>query len=94
MGSPFVKMSIHRSLLHLVTQGNYQNGTFTSTSGLSLDLLTGDITPNTSTPGTYTVTYNIPASAPYPASTTTTQVTITELPTASHKLRFRQLLYW
>ncbi len=35
-------------------------GTFTSTPGLSLDAVTGQITPSTSTPGNYNVTYTTP----------------------------------
>ena len=40
----------------------YLNGDFTSQAGLTLNALTGAITPSTSTPGTYTVYYAMPAS--------------------------------
>ncbi|GAA3949818.1 ESPR-type extended signal peptide-containing protein [Hymenobacter algoricola] len=55
-------------------------GTFSSTTGLSLNAGTGVITLATSTPGMYTVTYSV--SGPC-ASSTTTQVTITTAPSAS-----------
>jgi gliding motility-associated-like protein len=53
--------------------GAYTGGTYSSTAGLSIDASTGAITPSTSTAGTYTVTYTIPASsgcAPVPVTTT------------------------
>ncbi|WP_264544125.1 MULTISPECIES: fibronectin type III domain-containing protein [Flavobacterium] len=52
---------------------------FYSTSpatGLSINPTTGAITPNTSTPGIYTVIYTVPAGSGCPAFTTQTQVTI------------------
>lgn len=58
-------------------------GTFTSTTGLSIDASTGDINPSASTPGKYTVTYTIAPSAPCPGFKTTTDVTITKAPQAS-----------
>jgi hypothetical protein len=53
-------------------------GTFTSTSGLTIDASTGVITPSTSTAGTYTITYTPNAS--YPTCTTTSTFTITAAP--------------
>ena len=61
----------------------YTGGTFASTAGLTLDATTGAITPSTSTPGTYTVTYTIPASAGCSSVPVTTTVTISDVPTAS-----------
>lgn len=58
-------------------------GTFSSSAGLIIDAATGFITPATSIPGTYTVTYTIAASAPCPGFTTQTDVTITKAPTAA-----------
>ncbi|MGO4293021.1 PKD domain-containing protein [Chitinophaga sp. RAB17] len=58
-------------------------GAFTSTTGLIIDPLTGIISPATSTPGTYTVTYAIAPAAPCPGFTTTTSVTITLAPSAT-----------
>ena len=53
-------------------------GTFTSTSGLTIDVATGVITPSTSTAGTYTITYTPNAS--FPTCTTTSTFTITAAP--------------
>jgi gliding motility-associated-like protein len=53
-------------------------GSFSATpSGLTIDALTGAIIPSSSTPGTYTVTYNVAASPPCSAFSTTASVTIT-----------------
>ena len=48
-------------------------GTFSSATGLSLNATTGTITPATSTPGTYTVTYSVGGSCP---SSSTASITI------------------
>ena len=53
-------------------------GTFTSTSGLTIDAATGVITPSTSTAGNYTITYTPNAS--FPTCTTTSTFTITAAP--------------
>ncbi|GAB3575506.1 hypothetical protein GCM10027345_10870 [Hymenobacter daeguensis] len=58
-------------------------GTFTSTTGLTIDATTGAITPGTSTAGTYTVTNTLPATATCPALTTTQSVTITPATSAT-----------
>jgi len=58
------------------------SGTFSSTTGLTLDAATGAITPGTSTPGTYTVTNTVAASGGCAAATATTTVTITAPATA------------
>ncbi|MFN3852625.1 MAG: PKD domain-containing protein, partial [Spirosomataceae bacterium] len=59
-------------------------GTFSSSpAGLSLSPTTGQITPSSSTVGTYTVTYTIAASGGCAAFTATTSVTITNNPTAT-----------
>jgi hypothetical protein len=50
---------------------------------LIIDASTGSITPGTSTPGTYTVTYSVVSSGGCAAVTATTSVTITLAPTAS-----------
>ncbi len=60
-----------------------QGGTFTSTSGLSIDATSGTISPLSSTPGNYVVTYTIAASSPCPGFITTTNITITKAPTAT-----------
>ncbi|GAB2858093.1 hypothetical protein GCM10027044_17630 [Hymenobacter ruber] len=58
-------------------------GTFTSTTGLTINATTGAITPATSTAGTYTVTNTLPATATCPATVVTQSVTITPLPSAA-----------
>ncbi|AHJ96160.1 T9SS type A sorting domain-containing protein [Hymenobacter swuensis] len=57
-------------------------GTFSSTTGLSVNATTGAITPGTSTPGTYTVTNTVAASGGCAVATATTTVTITAPATA------------
>jgi hypothetical protein len=52
-------------------------------TGVTLNTNTGAVTPSTSTPGTYTVSYTIPAIAGCPARPVTTPVTITQAPTAT-----------
>jgi hypothetical protein len=84
-------MQVHLSapLLPLHSQftlngtGAYTGGTFSAPAGLTINNSTGEITPSTSTPGTYTVTYNIPASSGCAAVNVITSVTITSLPTVS-----------
>ena len=54
----------------------YQGGTFTvSPSGLTINASTGAITPSTSTPGNYTISYTMPTSV-CPISPVTTTVSI------------------
>ena len=82
-GNPFCSTVTTPQSVTLNGTGSYLGGTYSAGAGLTLDAVTGEITPNTSTPGTYTVTYTIPASGGCGIVTTTTSVTITELPTAS-----------
>jgi hypothetical protein len=57
-------------------------GTFSAPAGLTLNTQSGIITPATSTPGTYTVTYAI--AAPCPATATTTVTIAAPAPTFSY----------
>jgi hypothetical protein len=67
-----------------VTLAGTTGGTYTATpAGLSINTTTGAINTTTSTPGTYTVTYSIPAGGGCAAFATTTAVTITVLPAAT-----------
>ena len=65
-----------------VTRTGTAGGTYSSTAGLTLNTTTGTVTPNTSTPGTYTVTYMVPAGGGCAAFSTTTTITITQAPNA------------
>ncbi len=58
-------------------------GTFSAPTGLSLNTATGAIIPSSSTPGTYTVTYSIGASAGCSPYSTTANLVITAVPNAS-----------
>ena len=58
-------------------------GTFSSTIGLTLNSSTGAVTPSSSTPGNYTVTYTIPAAGGCAAVSAPAALTITSNPTAS-----------
>ncbi|KGO90064.1 hypothetical protein Q764_03075, partial [Flavobacterium suncheonense GH29-5 = DSM 17707] len=80
--SPFCSSTASGSVT-LTGTGTYTGGTYTSTAGLTIDATTGAITPSTSTPGTYTVTYTIPAVAGCSPVTTTTDITITPMPSAT-----------
>ncbi|MEO9145252.1 MAG: YDG domain-containing protein [Ginsengibacter sp.] len=60
--------------------GVYTGGTYSSDALLTINSSTGAITPNTSTAGTYTVTYSTPASGGCGVVTATFEVTITAVP--------------
>ena len=80
-GSPYCSTGGTASVTRTGTVG----GSYTKTAGagtLSLNSSTGDITLGTSTPGIYTVTYTIAASAGCAIYPTTANVTITAAPTA------------
>ncbi|AWH84366.1 hypothetical protein HYN59_04210 [Flavobacterium album] len=66
-----------------VTQTGDAGGTYSSTAGLTIDPVTGEITLATSSAGTYTVTYTIAATSSCPEFTTTAQVTIEAAPEAT-----------
>ena len=68
----------------LTGTGIFGVGSYSSfPSGLQLNSTSGSITPSLSTPGSYTVQYNIPAAGGCSAVTVTTAVSITPLPTAA-----------
>jgi gliding motility-associated-like protein len=82
-GSPFCTSVIFAQSVSLTGTGAFTGGTYSATpAGLSLNTSTGAITPTSSTPGTYTVTYTTPASGGCPAVQSSTSVTITAAPTA------------
>ena len=68
--------------INLSGTGSFTGGIFSSTSGLTLDSVTGAITPSSSVIGNYTVTYTLPVSS-CPALTVTTTVEIKAFPTAT-----------
>jgi gliding motility-associated-like protein len=68
--------------VQIVTLTGTIGGIFSAPAGLSINALTGAITPGSSTAGTYTVTYTISATGGCGAFSATTSVTITALPTA------------
>ena len=68
--------------INSVTLTGTTGGTFSAPAGLTIDPSTGDITPSSSTAGTYTVTYTIPAAGGCGVVTAITSVTVTALPTA------------
>src|SRR6185436_4590866 len=61
----------------LTGTGVFTGGAYSaSPAGLIINAASGAITPSTSTPGTYTVTYTVAASGSCPGVTATTSVTI------------------
>ena len=66
----------------LTGTGVFTGGTFTSTAGLTINSATGTITPSTSTPGAYIVTYNYAPGGGCPVINVTTSVTINPQPNA------------
>ncbi|HLF51901.1 PKD-like domain-containing protein [Flavobacterium sp.] len=81
--APFCRSLTTAQGITLTGTGAYTGGTYSSTAGLSINPVTGAITPNVSSAGTYTVTYTTPASGGCSAVPITTSVTITAVPTAS-----------
>jgi hypothetical protein len=77
-GTPFCKTLVGAQV---VTQTGTAGGSYSSTAGLTIDAVTGAITPSTSTAGAYTVTYSFSSGGCN--NTTTTPVTITALPVAT-----------
>ena len=83
-GTPFCRSVTTAQLVNLNGTGAYTGGTYSSSpAGLTINSSTGAITPNTSTAGTYTVAYTIPASGGCPAIPVTTLVIINSVPTAT-----------
>ena len=83
LSSPFCKSISDGQPVTVTGTGFYAGGIFSSTVGLSINATTGAITPSTSTPGTYTITYTLPPSAGCVSSQTTTTVTILPLNTVT-----------
>ena len=80
-GSPFCS---NGGTVSLSTSTGTTGGSFNSPAGLSINTSTGSINLGTSTAGTYSVTYTIPASAGCgQVQSNTASVTINAVPTAS-----------
>jgi gliding motility-associated-like protein len=78
--TPFCKSVL---IAQSVTQTGTSGGKYTaSPSGLSIDSVSGAITPSTSTANNYNVSYTISASGGCAALTVVTPVTVTEAPVA------------
>ncbi|MCF6130178.1 T9SS type B sorting domain-containing protein [Flavobacterium sp. AS60] len=82
-GTPFCTTLTTGQTVTLTGTAAYTGGTYSSTAGLTIDATTGAITPSTSTQGNYVVTYTTPASAGCSQVSTTTNIVITKIPTAS-----------
>ncbi|MBK7559354.1 MAG: right-handed parallel beta-helix repeat-containing protein [Chitinophagaceae bacterium] len=79
-GSPYCSTTATAPVTRTGTAG----GTYSAApAGLTINASTGTVTPNTSTPGTYTVTYTIAAAGGCPAFSTTAAITITPAPNMS-----------
>lgn len=80
-GSPFCKSL---TTAQPITRTGTAGGTFSSSPvGLSLNTNTGSITPSTSTAGSYTITYTVPASDGCSPIATQTSVTVSNQPSAN-----------
>jgi hypothetical protein len=66
-----------------VTLTGTSGGNYSSTSGLTIDVSTGNIDLSTSTAGTYTVTYTIAASGSCGIYSTSANITVTKAPQAT-----------
>ncbi len=66
-----------------VTLTGTTGGTYSSTAGLTINAGTGAITPSTSTPGSYTITYTVADSGVCSGISTTANVTIAGAPGCS-----------
>jgi len=82
-GNPFcTSVSPVAPTITILSGGPFSGESFSSIAGLTIDPSTGVITPGTSTPSSYTVTYNFIGQNGIPG-TATTSVTINALPTAT-----------
>ncbi|WP_340239953.1 Ig-like domain repeat protein [Emticicia soli] len=79
-GSPFCTTSSVKTVSRTGTAG----GTFSSSpAGLSINSSNGQITPSTSSAGTYTISYTVSANSGCPAFTATTSITVSGAPSAA-----------
>ncbi|MEY3255838.1 MAG: hypothetical protein RLZZ29_969, partial [Cyanobacteriota bacterium] len=78
--SPYHNLTTTPQPISINGTGAYTIGTYSSTAGLAINPTTGAITPSSSTLGTYTVTYTIPANGGCSVVVATTQVVISPQP--------------
>ena len=82
--TPFCNSLTTPQIVTLTGTGIIGTGFYSSNpSGLQLNTATGEVVPSLSTPGNYTVDYTIPALGGCSSFTVTTNVSVTELPTAA-----------
>jgi gliding motility-associated-like protein len=82
-GTPYCDTHSTAEIPTMSGTGAYTGGVFSATpSTLIINPTTGAITPSANIPGSYTVTYLIPAGGGCPGLPVTTTIKITELPTA------------
>ncbi|HEX2921342.1 MAG TPA: HYR domain-containing protein, partial [Bacteroidales bacterium] len=76
-GTPFCSSDATVKSATLTGTGSYTGGlwSYTGTGTLTLNTSTGDITPSSSSPGTYTITYTLPA-GPCTSTPATTTISI------------------
>ena len=74
--SPFCSNNTIAQQVSLTGTGAYTGGVYSALPGLTLNSTTGAITPFSSVPGTYTVTYTVAAGGGCPGTVATTSVTI------------------
>jgi len=81
--TPFCISDVLPKTVNITGTGAYTGGTYSSSTGLTLNSSTGVIIPNTSTPGTYTVNYSVASlTAGCPPTQANTSVTIYSQPNA------------
>ncbi len=80
-GTPFCKNITTAQAVTLNGSGTFTGGTFSGTAGLTVDAITGAITPSTSTSGNHIVTYTLAAAGGCSQVVATAPVTINPLPT-------------
>ncbi len=83
LGTPFCTSLTAQQLVTLSGTFAYTGGIFSAPSGLTIDPVSGNINPSSSTPGNYVVTYTIPAAPGCTLAPATTNIIITGLPTAN-----------
>ncbi|MBZ9632032.1 T9SS type A sorting domain-containing protein [Salegentibacter sp. LM13S] len=78
---PFCESDAAKAAVTFInTAGAFDNGSFSAETGLTINETTGEITPDQSEPGSYTVSYTIPSSRGCNEVIATTTVAITEVP--------------